>query len=194
MQSISKRGFCVTTLLLAVGFAVSSAPLSAQSSGIATSLPRETMINMIPDLTFDDAKMRQDAQGGAFSGPPAYRVHIKNIGVGRSKATRVECTDVADFIELTFGAGPGKVTRKTTTWNRSVPEIAGRQLYSDSAEVLGNEKLVSRNCVIDPQSLVYNGSRTNDRFVWSDPTASARQVPPKQPSAFVPGAKLTNQK
>ncbi len=167
---------------------VLSAPVSTTavaqptSASIATPASPSLVAKLSPDLAFDEAKMRLDAQGGAASGPPGYRVHVKNLGLGASKSTTVTCTDVADWADTTPGPNMGKISRKTTSWSRVVPAIARGQSYTDQVEVFGNEKLVSRICELDPQLGAGDNNRANNRFTWNRPASPSAATSAIQPS------------
>jgi hypothetical protein len=154
-----------------------AAPSATSSNSLITTAPvLGASARLFPDLAFDDAKMRANARGVGSSGvrgAPGYAAHVKNVGLGASKATTMTCTDVADWADVTPGPNMGKITRKTTTWTRNVPALARGQAHSDSIEMYGNDFIVSRNCTIDPQQNSGDSNRANNAFSFSDMTSKA---------------------
>jgi hypothetical protein len=161
-------------------FTRSNLAAASNLSGVGTAVSLAA-----PDLAFDVPSMTADASRlGANTGVPTsvgYRVAVKNVGARASKPTEVTCTDTADFLDTAPGPNQGKpLPRRTWSWARPVPAVAPGATYKDQVEVLGNEDLVKRNCVIDGQSVSGDSNKSNNTFEFqktSNFTAPLAQKP-----------------
>jgi hypothetical protein len=122
-----------------------------------------------PDLAFDVPAMTADASRRG-SNPSVrtqvgYRIAVKNVGKRASQPAEVVCTDVADFVDTTPGPNAGRaLPRRTWNWSRAVPAVAPGATYTDQVEVLGNEDLIRRTCVIDAKSVSGDSNKANNTY------------------------------
>jgi subtilase family serine protease len=93
-----------------------------------------------------------------------YRIHVKNNGAGKSRATEVRCDDKGEIANTTPGPSMGQMKPWQRTWTRPVPALNANQMYSDTVEVLGSERVFTRRCVIDPQSTTGEANRANNTY------------------------------
>jgi hypothetical protein len=117
----------------------------------------------VPDLTFDSAAMTADADRTRWQ--IGYRVHVKNVGARASSPSEVVCTDTSDFSDAVPPYNR-PVERRTWTWMRPIPAIAAGANFSDQVEVLGNESLIRRSCVIDAKSTSGDTNKANNTFTF----------------------------
>ncbi|MGL5002437.1 MAG: hypothetical protein ACRDAM_05815, partial [Casimicrobium sp.] len=146
-----------------------------------------TQIAGTPDLEFVAQSMNNDLPPNATQ--VGYRIHVKNAGTARSRATDVRCEDVGEAADTTPGPTMGQIKPWRYTWTRAVPAINAGQSYSDTVEVLGAERLFSRRCTIDPQLASGERNRTNNTYERTISTALSAPIRPN-----VPGAPFTPKK
>jgi hypothetical protein len=116
-----------------------------------------------PDLAFVTTKMRADADRSR--GQIGYAIHVQNIGAIASRPSTVTCTDISDVTDP-LKSYPSAPERMTWNWTRNVPSVAPGGAFSDQVEVLGNEDLIQRTCVIDAQSASGDVSKGNNTFSY----------------------------
>jgi hypothetical protein len=154
------------------------------ASPVVSAIPSAQIIGN-SDLAFVTQSMDNDLPPSAAQ--VAYRIHIRNIGAGRSRATEVRCEDVGEAADTTPGPAMGQMKPWRRAWTRTVPAINAGQSYSDVAEVLGHERVFKRSCTIDPQRLSGENNTTNNTYERTINAALRAPVRSDLPSAaFAP--------
>ncbi len=116
----------------------------------------------VPDLEFVTQLMHNDLPPNGTQ--VGYRIHVKNVGTARSRATEVRCEDVGEAADTTPGPTMGQIKPWRHARTRAVPAINAGQSYSDTVEVLGNERVFTRRCTIDPQLASGESNRGNNTY------------------------------